>query len=80
VPFEPMTTVHRFVVRSPDGLTRSKTTEYMDGDDAVHVEVERLNDHAKISQRMSVDDYKRLWDRVKDHVESGTDKQVFLSH
>ena len=42
--FEPMLTVHSFVVRSPDG-TISKVSEYMDGDDTVQVDIERLNDH-----------------------------------
>jgi len=59
--YETMVTVHSFVVKSPDGLITSQFRESMDGDNAVRVEIERLNDHKKTSQRMSVSDWNELY-------------------
>ena len=75
-----MNSVHSFVVKSPDGLTRSQVRETMDGDNAVRVEIERLNDHQKTSERMSVSDWNELYERLKDNIEPGTNKVEYYSH
>ena len=72
--YETMVTVHSFVVKSPDGLIESQIREGMDGDNAVRVEIERLSDHKKTSQRMSVSDWNKLYERVKNDIEPGTNK------
>jgi hypothetical protein len=76
--FETMTSMHTFVVNSPDGRTRSQVREHMDGNDAVVVDIERLNDHKKTTQRMSVDDWNKLYARVKNNIEPGTDKVEYF--
>jgi len=78
--YETMVTVHSFVVKSPDGLTRSQVRESMDGDDAVRVEIERLNDQQKTSKRMSVSDWNQLYERLKNNIEPpGTNKFEYYS-
>jgi len=78
--YETMVTVHSFVVTSPDGLIRSQVRESMDGQNAVRVEIERLNDHKKTSQRISVSDWNELYERLKNNIEPGTNKFEYYSH
>jgi hypothetical protein len=59
--FETMTSVHSFVVNSPDGRTRSQVREQMDGNDAVVVDIERLNDHKKTTQSFPGLEKKFMW-------------------
>jgi len=78
--FTPMTTVHSFVIVSPDEAATSRVTEYMDGDDYVYMDIEHLTpDHQKTSQRLTVKEYREYWDRVKDFVVPGSDKEEFVS-
>jgi hypothetical protein len=78
--FETLASVHSFVVKSPDGRTRSQVRERMDGNDAVYVEIERLNDRQKTSKRMSVSDWNEFYERWKNYIEPGTDKVEYYSH
>jgi hypothetical protein len=75
-----MTTYHSFVINSPDGTVKSKVTEWMDPDNdvIVHVRIEHLTgDHEKKQIEMSVPEYKDLWERMKDNVEPGSDKEDY---
>jgi hypothetical protein len=78
--YETLVTVHSFVVTPPDGLIRSQVRESMDGENAVRVEIERLNDHKKTCQRMSVSDWNELYERLKNNIEPGTNKFEYYGH
>jgi hypothetical protein len=78
--YETMKSVHTFITKSPDGRIRSQFRESMDGNDAVRVEIERLNAHFKMSNRMSISEWKEFYDSVKDYIEPGTDKVECYSH
>ena len=76
--FEPVITKRICQIESPEGI--SSFSEYWDDrNKVVRVEVERLWDHQKKSGNMSADDYKKLWDQLKEHVVPGSEKEVILN-
>ena len=77
--FDTMKSFHTFITKSPDGRIKSQFRESMDGNDAVRVEIERLNDHAKMSNRMSISDWKEFYDIVKNYIDPGTNKVEYYS-
>jgi hypothetical protein len=78
--YETMVTVHSFVLISPDEQVKSQVRETMDGDNAVRIEIERLDDHSKTTRRMSVSEWHELYERLKPHIVPGTNKLEYYSH
>jgi hypothetical protein len=75
---EPVTTSYIWQTESPEGISNFR--EYWDDQNkVVHIEVERLWDHQKKSVVMSAADYKKVRDKLKDHLVPGSEKEATVN-
>ena len=72
---EEAVTVDTFLTKSPDGATTKIVARRLRGN--VHLDAERLNDHAKTSLDMSEDEYQAFCKHVKPYVVPGTNQVTY---